>query len=103
MKFIFQISADVFRLTFDFFVFVLDNDLEQFADKSKEGIEELESEFGTEDEKRVASQLKTKLKLTWEDAAIAGQIENEKVNILFNLIFSSLLRLIQCWLRFKVC
>ena len=85
------------------FVFVLDNDLESFADKSKEDIEELESAYGDDDEKRVASQLKSKLKLTWEDAAIAGQIENEKVNILFNLMFSSLLRLIQCWLRLKVC
>ena len=85
------------------FVFVLDNDLESFADKSKEDIEELESAYGDDDERRVASQLKSKLKLTWEDAAIAGQIENEKVNILFNLMFSSLLRLIQCWLRFKVC
>ena len=85
------------------FVFVLDNDLESFADKSKEDIEELESAYGDDDEKREASQLKSKLKLTWEDAAIAGQIENEKVNILFNLMFSSLLRLILCWLRFKVC
>ena len=85
------------------FVFVLDNDLESFADKSKEDIEELESAYGDDDDKRIASQLKSKVKLTWEDAAIAGQIENEKVNILFNLMFSSLLRLIQCWLRFKVC
>ena len=85
------------------FVFVLDNDLESFADKSKEDIEELESAYGEDDEKRVVAQLKTKMKLTWEDAAIAGQIENEKVNILFNLMFSSLLRLIQCWLRLKVC
>ena len=85
------------------FVFVLDNDLESFADKSKEDMEELESAYGDDDEKREASQLKSKLKLTWEDAAIAGQIENEKVKILFNLMFSSLLRLIQCWLRFKVC
>ena len=85
------------------FVFVLDNDLESFADKSKEDIEELESAYGEDDEKRVVAQLKTKMKLTWEDAAIAGQIENEKVNILFNLMFSSLLRLILCWLRFKVC
>ena len=84
-------------------IFVLDNDLESFADKSKEDIEELESAYGEDDEKRVVSQLKTKVKLTWEDAAIAGQIENEKVNILFNLMFCSLLRLIQCWLRFKVC
>ena len=85
------------------FVFVLDHDLESFADKSKEDLEELESAYGDDDENRVVSQLKTKVKLTWEDAAIAGQIENEKVNILFNLMFCSLLRLIQCWLRFKVC
>ena len=88
-------------IKYDFF-FVLDNDLESFADKSKEDLEELE--YGEDDEKRDVSRLKTKVKLTWEDAAIAGQIENEKVNILFNLMFSSLiLRLIQCWLRFKVC
>ena len=85
------------------FVFVLDHDLESFADKSKEDLEELESAYGEDDEKRVVSQLKTKVKLTWEDAAIAGQIENEKVNILFNLMFCSLLRLILRWLRFKVC
>ena len=83
--------------------FVLDNDLESFADKSKEELEELESAYGEDEEKRVVAQLKTKVKLTWEDAAIAGQIDNEKVNILFNLMFSLLLRLIQCWLRFKVC
>ena len=83
--------------------FVLDNDLESFADKSKEDLEELESAYGEDDEKREVSKLKTKLKLTWEDAAIAGQIENEKVNILFDFMFCSLLRLIQCWLRFKVC
>ena len=87
-------------IKYDFF-FVLDNDLESFADKSKEDLEELE--YGEDDEKRDVSRLKTKVKLTWEDAAIAGQIENEKVNILFNFMFCSLLRLIQCWLRFKVC
>ena len=77
--------------------------MESFADKSKEELEELESAYGEDEEKRVVAQLKTKVKLTWEDAAIAGQIDNEKVNILFNLMFSPLLRLIQCWLRFKVC
>ena len=60
--------------------------MESFADKSKEDLEELE--YGEDDEKRDVSRLKTKVKLTWEDAAIAGQIENEKVNFLFDFIFA---------------
>ena len=47
---------------------------------AKEDIEELEANYGDMDPEE--SKLKKKLKLTWEDAAIAGQIENEKVKII---------------------
>ena len=40
---------------------------------------ELEAEFGQEEEKVKIAKMKQKLKLTWEDAAVVGQIENEKV------------------------
>ena len=53
---------------------------------AKEDIEELEANYGDIDPEE--SKLKKKLKLTWEDAAIAGQIENEKVKIIFQCLLS---------------
>ena len=54
---------------------------------------ELEAEFGQEEEKVKIAKMKQKLKLTWEDAAVVGQIENEKVKQLnFINIFSIILK-----------
>ena len=59
----------------------IDEALEDFADKSRESMSDLEANYGFEEENQGAGmkKLKSKLRLTWEDAAIAGQIENEKV------------------------
>ena len=62
---------------------------------------DLEASYGFEEENQGAGmkKLKTKLRLTWEDAAIAGQIENEKVNkkvisfFLYDSIYSDLVTL----------
>ena len=66
-------------MLYDIQTFFTDDALEEFADKAKESLSELEAEFGQEEEKVKIAKMKQKLKLTWEDAAVVGQIENEKV------------------------
>ena len=60
--------------------------LEKKAEKSRESLETLEAQYGGGEKEKPGMALggidkfKSKLsKLTWEDAAVAGQIENEKV------------------------
>lgn len=58
----------------------VDANYEEIAEKSKESLADLEQQFGQQGEEApVKKSLKSRLKLTWEDAAIAGQINDEKV------------------------
>ena len=58
----------------------VDQTLEDSAEAARENIDDLEAKFGGDDIS--VKKLKSKLKLTWEDAAVAGQIQDEKVQFL---------------------
>ncbi len=59
----------------------VDQTLEDRAEAARENIDDLEAKFGGDEDISV-KKLKSKLKLTWEDAAVAGQIQDEKVHFL---------------------
>lgn len=59
----------------------VDQTLEDRAEAARENIDDLEAKFGGDEDISV-KKLKSKLKLTWEDAAVAGQIQDEKVQFL---------------------
>ena len=58
----------------------VDQTLEDTAENARESLEDLEAKYGENDP--TVKKLKSKLKLTWEDAAVAGQIQDEKVHFL---------------------
>ena len=58
----------------------VDQTLEDRAEAARENIDDLEAKFGGDEDISV-KKLKSKLKLTWEDAAVAGQIQDEKGQI----------------------